>query len=188
MPRWPSCSPLPHPHTRKWNASSEAVKRYSWWEGAHRGAFFHQCQQSEQGGYFMFPWWGRGADGITEGLFTSVATHYPLSQRNGISCHHMPKVLISSCPFIIFFFLNVLVCANYTPQHLHASPWIFQNSKGSRNDSKLLSMFSKECKSGNSTLKAWAGKSILPIAKHFTFNIFEPAYETISLAKTTFPH
>lgn len=49
-------------------------------------------------------------------------------------------------------------------------------------------MLSKECKSGNSTLKAQAGESILPIGKHFTFNIFEPAYETISLAKTTFPH
>lgn len=87
-------------------------------------------------------------------------------------------------PSIFFFF----VCAKYIPQHLHASPWTFQNSKGSRNDSKLLSMLSKECKSGNLTLKAWAGKSILPVAKHFTSNIFEPAYETISFAKTTFPH
>lgn len=97
----------------------------------------------------------------------------------------------SFLPVLFFFPLNFFfcfVCAKYIPQHLHASPWTFPNSKGSRNDSKLLSVLSKECKSGNSTSKARAGKSILPTAKHFTFNIFEPASETISPAKTTFPH
>lgn len=140
---------------------------------------------SEQNSCFVFPWWNIAADAIVEVMDRRACSHRWQVTSLQIQGTKSPKILISSC---LSLFLCVCVCAKYTPQDLHISPWTLQNSKGSRNDSKLLSMLSKECKSGNSTLKARAGKSILPTAKHFTFNIFEPAYETISLAKTTFPH
>lgn len=60
---WVGCSPLQQPHVERRNAAREAAKRYSRWEGAHRGAFFNW---SEQNSYFMIPRWNITADAIIE--------------------------------------------------------------------------------------------------------------------------